>query len=256
MQTVPNLMDWHQRYIQQARWTRDLRHYLYARASIENVRCILDVGCGTGVLAAELFELCKAKVYGVDIAQNHLEMATRNAHEGAFTQGDAHELPFLTGAFDLAFCHFVLLWVADPLRVVQEMARVVIPGGAVVALAEPDYGGRIDYPRELAVLGERQRLALLRQGADAEMGRKLAGIFHLAGLTSVETGVLGGQWGSTPSQDEWDSEWRVMEYDLKEYPREAIDASRLKALDWSAWQSGNRVLFVPTFYAIGYVPKK
>lgn len=249
-------MDWHARFEQQARWTHDLRHYLYARASIESARRILDVGCGTGVLAAELFELCKAKIYGVDIAQIHLWMATRNAREAAFTQGDAHKLPFLTGAFDLAFCHFVLLWVTDPLRVVREMARAVIPGSAVLALAEPDYGGRVDYPPELEVVGEAQTQSLLRQGADPEMGRKLAGIFHRAGLTAIETGVIGGQWHSVPSQEEWDAEWRVMEYDLAGYSGEVIDASRLKALDWSAWQSGERVLFVPTFYALGFVPKK
>lgn len=249
-------MNWHQRYSQQARWTKDLRHYLYARASIENALRILDVGCGTGIQAAELFTLCKAKTYGVDIAQNHLLLATRNAPEAVYTQGDAHTLPFLTGAFDLAFCHFVLLWVVDPLQVVQEMARVVASGGAVLALAEPDYGGRIDHPPELAVLGEGQSQSLRRQGADPEMGRKLAGIFHDAKLTAIETGVLGGQWRTAPSQDEWDSEWRVMEYDLKGYPGEAIDARRLKALDWAAWQTGERVLFVPTFYALGFVPQK
>jgi SAM-dependent methyltransferase len=247
--------DWHARFEQQARWTYDMRRYLYTRASIESARMILDVGCGSGVLAAELFELCKAKIYGVDIAQNYLELATRNAPGARFTQGDAHALPFLAGAFDLAFCHFVLLWVADPLCMVREMTRVVIPGGAVLALAEPDYGGRIDYPPELAMLGEGQSQSLRRQGADPEMGRKLAGIFHRAGLTAIETGVLGGQWRSAPSQAEWDAEWRVTEYDLKGCPGEAIDTARLRALDWDAWQSGNRVLFVPTFYALGIVPR-
>jgi SAM-dependent methyltransferase len=254
MQTAPTLMDWHARFEQQARWTHDLRLYLYARASIESARRILDVGCGTGVLAAELFDLCKAKIIGVDIAQNHLGLATRNAPDAVFTRGDAHELPFLTNVFDLAFCHFVLLWVTDPFHVVQEMARVVIPGGAVLALAEPDYGGRIDYPPGLAALGEGQLQSLRRQGADPEMGRKLAGVFHLAGLEDIETGVLGGQWRSAPSQDEWESEWRVLDNDLKGYPGKAIDASQLKALDWSAWQRGERVLFVPTFYALGFVP--
>jgi SAM-dependent methyltransferase len=254
MQPAPTLMDWHQRYSQQARWTHDLRLYLYARTAIESARLILDVGCGTGVLTAEIFGRYKAKIFGVDIAQNHLELATRNAPAAGFTQGDAHELPFLTNAFDLAFCHFVLLWVNDPLQVVREMARVVAPGGAVLALAEPDYGGRIDYPPELAVLGKRQSQSLRRQGADPEMGRKLAGIFYRAGLTAIETGVLGGQWRSAPSQDEWDSEWRVIEHDLQGYSGKAIDANRLKAFDWSAWQTGRRVLYVPTFYALGYVP--
>ena len=86
------------------------------------------------------------------------------------------------------------------------------------------------------------------------MGRKLASIFHLAGLTSIEFGVLGGQWRLPPSQDEWESEWRVLEDDLKHSPESSGGASTLKVRDWSAWQSGERVLFVPTFYALGFVP--
>ncbi len=254
MQTAPARVDWHQRYCQQARWTRDLRRYLYGRGSIEDARRILDVGCGTGVLAKELHELCNAKIFGVDISRNHLDLATRNARQAFFVQADALEIPFNPGSFDLALCHFVLLWVSDPLQAVREMARVVAPGGAVLALAEPDYGGRIDYPPELAALGEQQSQSLRRQGADPEMGRKLASIFHLAGLTSIEIGVLGGQWHSAPSNDEWETEWLVMERDLKELPGKEIDPSILKALDWSAWQSGERVLFVPTFYAFGIVP--
>jgi len=254
MGSALTLSDWHLRYIQQAHWTKDVRQYLYGRASLKSSHRILDVGCGTGVLETELQVICQAKILGLDIDRNHLDMATRNTRETIFIQGDAHELPFLSDTFDLALCHFVLLWVADPLQVVREMKRVVIPGGTVLALAEPDYGGRIDYPLELTALGEHQRQSLRRQGADPEMGRKLASIFHLAGLTSIEFGVLGGQWPSPPSKDEWDSEWRVLDHDLSESPNEAIDATAMKELDWSAWQSGERALFVPTFYALGFAP--
>jgi hypothetical protein len=73
-------------------------------------------------------------------------------------------------------------------------------------------------------------------------------------LSSIEFGVLGGQWRSIPSKAEWDSEWRVLEHDLQESHKMSIHARKLKALDWSAWQLGERVLFVPTFYALGFVP--
>jgi hypothetical protein len=67
--------------------------------------------------------------------------------------------------------------------------------------------------------------------------------------------VLGGQWRSAPSKSEWDLEWRVLEHDLQESDKASIDARKLKELDWSAWQRGERVLFVPTFYAMGIVPQ-
>jgi ubiquinone/menaquinone biosynthesis C-methylase UbiE len=254
MSTELTLLDWHARYEQQAHWTKAIRRYLYSRVSLGDSRRILDVGCGTGVLENELQKLSHTKIFGVDIAWKHLEMATRNTHGSIFAQGDAHTLPFQSNSFEIGFCHYLLLWVANPLRVVQEMRRVVIPGGAVLALAEPDYGGRIDYPPELSILGEEQRQSLRRQGADPEMGRKLASIFRQAGLASIEFGVLGGQWHSPPSKAEWESEWHVLENDLSETRDEAIDTGKLKALDWSAWQRGERVLFVPTFYALGFVP--
>lgn len=253
-------IEWHTRYTLQARWTQELRQYLYARAGLTNTHRILDVGCGTGVLLAELEAESEASVVGLDIDKQYLSLAGRNAPRARLVQGDGHQLPFPTKSFDIALCHFVLLWVDDPLKVITDMAKVTVSGGAVLALAEPDYGGRIDHPAELALLGRWQTEALEKQGAEVEMGRKLAGIFVQAGLESVETGVLGGQWTGAPSVEEWDSEWAVLNADLSQTPGawqtpEGPDKlNKLKALDAAAWQRGDRVLFVPTFYAWGRVP--
>lgn len=252
-------VDWHTRYTQQARWTHDLRQYLYQRVGLNNARRVLDLGCGTGVLLEELYSqtmpsACAPFVAGLDLARTSLLMAIRNAPGAFLTQGDAHTLPYSAYTFDITLCHFLLLWVEKPLWVVQEMKRVTRPGGFVLALAEPDYGGRIDYPEALHILGEWQSESLRQQGADPTIGRKLAGIFHQAGLQDVETGVLGGQWSGLPSDEDWEQEWDVLESDLK--TSEACDAREiadLRALDRAAWQRGERVLFVPTFYARGRV---
>ena len=87
--------------------------------------------------------------------------------------GDAHQLPLADGCFDVCLCHFLLLWVTDPIQVLQEMYRVTRSGGVVMALAEPDYGSRIDYPQELSLLGKWQMDSLEQQGADPFIGRKL-----------------------------------------------------------------------------------
>jgi SAM-dependent methyltransferase len=244
-------VEWHVRFSQQARWTADLRRYLYTRFKIDSARTILDVGCGTGVLTVELERECQANIYGVDIDRAFLKLATRNTQRVILTQGDAHTLPYPSRTFDLVLCHFLLLWVSKPIQVIREMARVARSNGAVIALAEPDYGGRIDYPPEISILGDLQRESLRRQGADPLMGRKLAGLFRQAGLVSIETGVLGGQWTHPPSKDEWESEWRVLEQDLERTLVLHQRPEDLKALDWAANQSGERVLFVPTFYAVG-----
>jgi hypothetical protein len=136
------------------------------------------------------------------------------------------------------------------------MARVTQPGGVVLALAEPDYGGRIDYPVELGVLGDWQQTSLGQQGANPLIGRKLRAVFHQAGLSDVEAGLLGGQWSGMPSSEEREIEWRVLEEDIKKIQNltGTSEVIRLQKLDELAWERGERILFVPTFYAWGRVP--
>ncbi len=246
---------WHQRFVQQARWTQELRHHLYLRAGLSQARRVLEVGCGTGALLTELTNLTPGAVYGLDIERVYIEMAMRNSPGAFLVQGDAHVLPFSAYTFDLAVCHFLLLWVHDPLLVVREMRRVVRPGKPVLALAEPDYGGRLDYPAALSALGEAQRLALQYQGADPFIGRRLRELFHQAGLRNVETGLLGGQWSTPLSPQEQEMEWQVLQADLEHLPQFSGDMEALKRVDTQAWQDGSRILFIPTFYAWGIAPE-
>jgi SAM-dependent methyltransferase len=245
--------DWHHRFTQQAQWTHDLRAYLYRRTGMENAQRVLEVGCGTGAIMGTLPNEIPLKV-GLEIDSARAHLAMRRAKDSRIHQGDGHALPYPRDSFDISFCHFLLLWVANPAEVLHEMVRVTRPGGAVLALAEPDYGGRIDFPEELSILGEWQAEALRRQGADPLMGRKLAGIFQRAGLQAVETGALGGQWTDSPDWEAWAAEWAVLESDLSQKPSFSEKLGFYKRLDKSAYEKGERVLFVPTFYAWGRVP--
>jgi SAM-dependent methyltransferase len=220
---------------------------------IKQARLILDVGCGTGVILDELVHKYTTSPHGLDINPKYLDIAKRKLVKISLTQGDAHHLPFKNQQFDATICHFLLMWVSDPLQVVEEMARVTRPGGAVLALAEPDYGGRIDHPAELEELGRLQTEALHAQGADSFMGRRLAGLFIKTGFSEVETGVLGGQWIHQSSKDSIESEWSVLSSDLEflNVDEDDIFIDELKNLDAAAWAKGERVLFVPTFYALG-----
>jgi SAM-dependent methyltransferase len=192
---------------------------------------------------------------GIDIDGAALRFAHHTQPNAWFVQGDARALPFAPAVFDLVFCHFLLLWVPQPELALAEMTRVTHPGGWVMAFAEPDYGGRVDYPPPLDELGRIQSTALARRGAEPNMGRKLSGLFHAAGLSEVETGVLGGQWQSVPSPTALEDEWRTLVSDL-EGMVEPRRLEELRRLNESAWQEGRRVLFVPTFYAAGQVVTK
>jgi SAM-dependent methyltransferase len=250
-------LDWRARFLQQASWTRDLRRYLYARVDLGKARRVLDVGCGTGALLPELLEQAGGPVFGLDISLTHLEQAAGEAYGAQLVLGDAHRLPLKAHSFDVVLCHFVLLWLADPAAALAEMVRLLRPGGTLLALAEPDYGGRIDHPPELESLGIWQRCSLDEQGADPFMGRRLPGLLFGAGLVQVESGVLGAQWSGLTGPAGLDMEWAVLEHDLRnrlELPDDLdLQLDNLRIREEQAWASGERVLYVPTFYAWGRV---
>lgn len=253
------LPDWHRRYVQQAQWTRALRRHLLTQLGLAHADSILDVGCGTGALLEELGEDGRRQVTGIDIDRASLAFARQGeapppGANARLACADGHAIPFQDASFDLAVCHFVLLWVDDPLLVLKEMRRVVRPGGAALALAEPDYGGRIDFPPASQELGRRQAEALQRQGADVTIGRKLRGMFRQAGFESVQVGVLGGEWGPDYRAEEIEGEQAVLRRDLQGLPGfDEAEVEKLLAQDRLAWQRGERVLYVPTFYAVAKV---
>jgi len=242
-------MDWHNRYLQQARWTEQLRTYLFQKTGLANADRVLDLGCGTGAVLGTLPVKSGAAVFGLDLNFSTVKQAAIHTQDIPLTCADGAALPYEKALFDIVFCHFVLLWTSNPIEVIAEMRRVTLPGGWVLALAEPDYSGRVDYPVELATLGNWQTQSLRRQGADPEMGRKLAGIFVRAGLKHVQTGVMGGEW-THPSLQKENLEWDVIESDLANQVNRQ-DLRRMKQVDITSRQNGERVLFVPTFYAYG-----
>ena len=244
-------MEWHTRFTQQVGWTSELRRYLFDLTDQNDARYILEAGCGTGALLSTLNTL-PARIFGLDINKAFLQQAALNTPLAILTQGDAHQMPYADSQFDSVYFHYVLLWVARPLDILKEARRIVRRGGWVMALAEPDYGGRVDFPDPLAELGRIQAELLRKNGADPAMGRQLSGLFHQTGLVNVETGVVGGRWVGTTSQEDIDMEWAVLVSDLKgRLPDQEL--ARLRQVDLQARQSGERVLFVPTFYAIGQV---
>jgi ubiquinone/menaquinone biosynthesis C-methylase UbiE len=242
-------MNWHERYTQQARWTRDLRKYLFDKAGLGGAKHVLEAGCGTGAVLSSVET--PASLHGLDISATILAEAGIHAPHAHLVQGDVHDLPYPDYAFDITFCHYLLLWVKDPLRAVQEMARVTRPGGNVLALAEPDYSQRVDKPASLSQLGKWQTEALRRQGADPTFGARLAETFRQAGIELVETGTIQGSEGDATA-GEWELEWQVLKADLED-SIQGGELRKLKSLDRQARANGERALHVPTYFAWGRV---
>jgi SAM-dependent methyltransferase len=91
----------------------------------------VDSGTGAGTLALALAPLVR-EVVGVDIVPELLERARKDAPENVtFVEGDATNLPFEIGSFDLACTRRTLHHIAHPEPAIAELARVTVPGGHV-----------------------------------------------------------------------------------------------------------------------------
>jgi ubiquinone/menaquinone biosynthesis C-methylase UbiE len=240
-------MNWHTRYTQQAKWTRDLRAYLFNQAKLVEASRVLEVGCGTGAILSELPK--HISQHGLDIDPAALAECQIHAPTAALIRGNALTLPYSNETFDIVYCHFLLLWVKDPLQALHEMKRVTQIGGHIIAFAEPNYANRIDEPDELVLLGKWQTKSLKGQGADPDLGTRLAELFFQAGITIIETGTIQSL-ENEPSAEEWEMEWAVIESDLADSVSGA-DIQKMKMLDQQARARGERKLNVPTYFCLG-----
>lgn len=98
-------------------------------------RAVLDVGCGGGYMTAPL-AAAGASVVGVDVAQGALDAAALHLSALGLTAslrlGDGTSLPAQTDSVDLVVCTDVLVHVPDPRALVQEIGRVLRPGGTLL----------------------------------------------------------------------------------------------------------------------------
>jgi SAM-dependent methyltransferase len=235
----------------QASWTRAARGQLYRRANLLAASAVLDVGCGTGAITREVAPRCRGAVFGVDLNLGYLSLARARGGGPAYVQGDANSLPFPSATFDQVHCHFFLLWVRQPELALREMTRVCRPGGHILICAEPDYGGRLDYPDGLAT-GRLLRESLLLEGADPDVGRKLGALFAAAGL-EAEIGIIASVWNAARYLQEIDDEWRLCTRGLGGLADEA-HLRRLRVEDEAAARAGTRLAFLPVFYALARRP--
>ncbi len=253
MNPDPEHFEIHKRYTIQAKWTAAIRTQWFDRLALRPSQRVLEVGCGTGVIIAEIAADCACATFGLDIDPGATRFARANDPGTRYTIGDGMSLPFPPVTFDAAICHFLLLWLESPGRVLQEMKRVTRPGGWVLALAEPDYGGRIDYPDSLTELGKLQEQALQKQGCDTRIGRKLRRLFNERGFVDIRIGVLGADWDEGTISGLQDSEWQMLQRDLADSITSA-EIHDFRQADQQAWNGGSRLLYVPTFFGGGRIP--
>jgi len=92
---------------------------------------VLDCGCAFGFMTARLAR--KYDVAGIDMDEGYVERARRRVPGADIRQGGASQLPWGDASFDAAVCLDVLEHCPDPEAATAELARVVRPGGVLVA---------------------------------------------------------------------------------------------------------------------------
>lgn len=173
-------------------------------AGVRQGQRVLDVGCGTGLLTAELVRRVGAGGVSAVDPSEPLAAAARERLPGVDVRlAGAEALPYPTGSFDATLAQLVVHFMADPIGGVREMARVTRAGGVVVACVWDIAGGRSpmspfwDSARELdqAIEGEAAY-------AGARRGH-LVEIFDAAGLRDVEESVLEADLEHPTFEDWW-----------------------------------------------------
>lgn len=167
-------------------------------AGVEPGQCVLDVACGTGVLAREALARVgpSGAVTGIDPDPGMLALAQRLAPSVRWQVAKAEALPFEDGAFDAVLSQFGLMFFTDRSRSLSEMLRVLGPDGRL-AVAVWDSLERIPaYATEVELLeqiGGAAAADALRAPFVLGDPQELAKLFESAGATATAIATHSGK---------------------------------------------------------------
>lgn len=138
---------------------------------------VLDVACGPGNFTRDFAGATgDGLVVGLDASQTMLASAVRNTTNAnvAYVRGDACVLPFRDGSFDAICCFAALYLIEEPMRALDEIARVLAPGGRV-ALLSSCHRGPVPVSTTNAVVRSLSGVRIFARDELTNIERRVAG---------------------------------------------------------------------------------
>jgi len=153
---------------------------------------VLEAGCGVGAQTAILAKKSpEARIISVDISQGSIDQARRLVRDEGlsnvqFQRADIFQLPFHGDCFDHIFLCFVLEHLSDPIRAMQELKKILLPGGTLTVI-EGDHGSCYFHPetREALACWRSLNAVQAELGGNSHIGRELYPLLCRAGFREV-----------------------------------------------------------------------
>jgi SAM-dependent methyltransferase len=158
------------RSIYESRVGPDPRDVLWDEIVAAGPRRVLEVGPGPGEVSERILRELGCDVVALDVSERMVELCRERGVDARV--GDVQELPYEDGSFDLVVAAWVLFHVPDLDRGLAEIARVLRPGGRLVAVTNSEH--HLAEAREHAGISMAGRLSFSRENGEEALRRHFA----------------------------------------------------------------------------------
>lgn len=185
------------RLIRQAKIGLELEKNILLASGLRQGMSVLDIACGPGIIACEIANMVyPASVTGLDISEKLIQTALYHKSESKtnnvnFLVGNAYALPFADNSFDFVYARFVFQHLEFPKKVIENIFRVLKPGG-ILCITDIDDSWLTLYPTSEAFISLTETAAQYQKdhGGDRFVGRKLGLYLHEGKFSEVKTKIV------------------------------------------------------------------
>lgn len=201
----------HDSVLRSHRWRTAENSAGYFLSELTPGTSLLDVGCGPGTITADLAaRVAPGRVIGIDPSTSVIDEARTLNHGDAveFAVANVYDLPFDDSTFDVVHAHQVLQHLDEPVRALEQMARVARPGG-LIAARDADYESFAWYPELPGLDAWREMYGAVARahGGEPNGGRHLKRWARQAGLEDLSATVTSWCFSTTDERQWWGELW-------------------------------------------------